>query len=92
MNQQSNYPAGVLFALIAKAYLEYAELGAISNTLLERIYRYIDRLKVYGFLKLPITLITDDKDEIESIQKDFNWIDFDYTLNEYKKFIKQLRG
>ena len=91
INKKTGYESGELFALIARAYCNYAESGRISRTTLSTIDKLLDKNQVYCFLKLPIYIMQKNNTMIEQLQCKFEWLDFQFTVECYKRFINSLR-
>lgn len=89
-NKSVHYPAGELFAFIAEAYLEYSENRILSCKTYTKIVDLIDSLQVYQFLKLPISVLYNKQFNVSILSKQFNWLDFDYTISQYKRFFYML--
>ena len=93
INNHTSYRAGNLFSLIAMAYLDYAQKGSITPKTQKNIFELYDNIdRIYQYLLLPIYIINNDEDNLLKIKSDIQWLDFDYTINEYKKFLKIISG
>lgn len=90
LNQDASYPSGVLFALIAQCYLEYAQSKTITYSTIRRIESLLGKIQVYKFLKLPVYIMTNNKEGIENCKNEFEWIDFEKTYFQIKNFIRLL--
>lgn len=90
LNQDASYPSGVLFALIAKCYLEYAQSKTITPATIRRIETLLGKIQVYEFLKLPIYIIMDNKEQIENCEHKFEWLNFEKTYLNINNFLKLL--
>lgn len=88
VNHNDGYLSGELFADIAQAYIEYAEYGSIPTDTKELIVQKIKMLKVYGFLLLPISIA--DGDDLSLFQKQYEWVDFNYTVRFCREFLRRL--
>lgn len=87
LNKQAQYPSGVLFALMAKAYLEYAQYSKISSKTKLEIIKHIEKGQVYQFFKLPLSILEADFKTQKQIQNQFKWIDFEYTVQQYQNYL-----
>ena len=92
INKENGYESGELFALIAKAYCNYAKLGGISHTTLSRIEELLDKNQVYRFFRLPLSIMQGNNKMLEQLRTEFEWVDFEYTAACYKRFINSLRS
>lgn len=90
LNQDASYPSGVLFALIAKCYLEYAQSKTITPATIRRIETLLRKIQVYEFLKLPIYIMMDDKEQTENCEHKFEWLNFEKTYLNINNFLKLL--
>lgn len=91
INKENGYESGELFALIARAYCDYAQSGIISQTTLSDIERLFDKNHVYRFFRLPISIMKGDDKTIKQLEKEFGWLNFEDTVASYKRFINGLR-
>lgn len=91
VNQNIGYESGELFALIARAYCDYAKSGRISNTTLNAIDKLLDKNQVYRFFKLPICIMQKNNTMLEQLRDKFEWLDFESTVACFKRFINSLR-
>ena len=93
INNHTSYRAGNLFSLIAMAYLEYAQKGSITPKTQKHIFELYDNIdRIYQYLLLPIYIINNDEENLIKIKSEVQWLDFDYTTDEYKKFLKIISG
>ena len=92
INKENGYESGELFALIAKAYCNYAKIGRISHTTLSRIEELFDKNQVYRFFRLPLSIMQGNDKMLEQLRTEFEWVDFEYTVACYKRFINSLRS
>lgn len=90
LNQDVSYPSGVLFALIAKCYLEYAQSKTITSATIRRIETLLKKIQVYEFLKLPIYIMIGNKEQIEKCEHKFEWLDFRQTYLNINNFLRLL--
>lgn len=90
LNDKCHYPAGTLFALIAKCYYSYAKNGLIPQSLILEIETLSFSLQVYGYLLLPVYLITNNLSKVDEIQKHYQWLDWEKTKTNYLAFIDSL--
>lgn len=90
INNEVGYKSGELFGLIAKSYYLYSKEGNLSNVWVKKLENVIRELDVYGYLMLPIYIIIGDDKKIKGIKEKYEWIDWNYTYENYKKFISLL--
>lgn len=90
LNKESHYPSGILFALMAEAYWEYAQNGYISTIIQHRIKSILKQGLVYQYFELPICIMNSDIAALEHIKYDYQWIDFSYTVKQYKNFLASI--
>lgn len=91
INHGDGYISGELFAYMAQAYLDYAQYGSVKDYTKEEIERRLDSIGVYRFFELPLALMEDDRIKTEKIANDYEWLDYNYTLNKYRQFLSCLR-
>lgn len=92
LNQKAQYPSGVLFAMMAKAYLEYALADEVSCDTVNRIREILSQVQVYQYFELPLTLLLHDTQKIADLETQFEWVDFSFTLQQYKRFFTLISG
>ncbi len=90
LNKEANYPSGILFALMAEAFLNYAQNGCISMPVQHRITDILKQGLVYQYFQLPLSIMKADIDAIKHLQYKYQWIDFSYTVKQYKKFLDSI--
>lgn len=90
INQKDGYQSGILFALMAQAYLDYSVLGYIKKDTLLSIENLLMMNDVYTFFRLPIYLMQGKISKALKLKDKYNWLDFDYTLLKYKEFLTKL--
>lgn len=92
INNQTHYEAGNLFTLLALAYTEYAQNGKVSTKTKERFFYVYNKVdKIYGYLLLPIYLISGEDDKVQNLKNEFEWLDYTYTVEQYNKFLSIIR-
>lgn len=88
---RTKYKAGNLFVLIVEAYLEYSKTKKISSKTTKKLQEYIEYIDgIYEYLLLPIYVAREDDKEIEKFKHKFEWLSYDETIENIKKFIVQL--
>ena len=90
LNGQCHYPAGKLFALIAKSYYYYAKSSYVPKTLLQDIVKLSEQLEVYEYLLLPVYLMRGEEKQILRLKETYHWLDWEQTQKNYKEFINSL--
>ncbi len=90
LNGECHYPAGKLFALIAKSYYYYAKSGYVPKSLLQDIVKLSEQLEVYEYLLLPVYLMMEEEKQILRLKETYHWLDWDRTQKNYKEFINSL--
>ena len=90
INITDGYDSGCLFAYMAQTYLDYATIGYISTDTLKEISKLFKN-GVYKFYKLPIYIMQNRDDKIKKIKYEFSWLDFDYTVKQYKLFLSKIK-
>lgn len=90
LNNQCHYPAGKLFALIAKSYYYYAKNSSVPTTLLQDIVKLSEQLGVYEYLLLPIYLMKGEEKQILRLKETYHWLDWEQTQKNYEEFISSL--
>ena len=87
LNQEAHYPSGILFALMAQAYLDYAQTTSVLNTTLLKIKTLMQKGLVYQFFDLPLCIMSKETDILSQLESNYEWIDFSYSVEQYKKFL-----
>lgn len=90
LNERCNYPAGKLFALIAKCYYFYAKNGNIPQMLVAEAEKLSAQLQVYGYLLLPIYIMQQNNEKIIALKEKYQWLDWEQTEMKYNQFIQSL--
>lgn len=90
LNERCNYPAGKMFAYVAKSYYYYAKTGRIPNALLRDIEELSKQLEVYEYLLLPVYLMRRNEKQIMRLKKAHHWLDWERTRKKYEEFINVL--
>ena len=86
--KKTKYRAGHIFIMITQAFLEYSQTRTISMTRTKRIISYISSLdNIYEYLLLPIYIAQNNNIKIEEYRHKFEWISFEETVQNIKKFI-----
>lgn len=87
LNEEAHYPSGILFALMAEAFWEYAQNRRTSTLLKQRIRTMLKKVLVYQYFELPLCIMEGDINAINQLEHEYQWIDFSYTLRQYKEFL-----
>lgn len=91
INQEDGYQSGILFAYMAQAYLDYSIAGVVSEKTTSNIESLLLKNNVYEYFRLPLAIIKEDAATIYQIKNQYEWIDFNQTELEYRRFLAQLR-
>ena len=89
INTSDGYDSGCLFAYMAQAYLDYANKGYITADTIANIDKLLEN-GVYQYFQLPICIMQKQEDRIKQMATEFSWLDFEYTVNQYRIFIAQI--
>lgn len=88
---QSQYKSGLIFKCLAEIYYENAKEHKISQSKVNEIFDLVKDLdNVYEYLLLPLYILQNKNDLIETCRKKFEWIDFDKTIQNVKSFLNLL--
>ena len=90
LNEESHYPSGVLFALMAKAFWEYAQKGQLSILTKNQIHSILKQGLVYQYFELPLCIMETDNVAINRLEHEYQWVDFTYTVRQYKEFLSSI--
>lgn len=90
VNKHDGYQSGELFAYMAQAYCDYAIYGKINSQTYNEIQKLLVSNKVYDFFELPIIMMSGKNTSIEPLRHKYEWLNFDYTVNQYKNFLEKL--
>lgn len=91
LNHKDGYQSGELFAYMAKAYLEFSQKGRISDNTINIIKNLLINNNVYEYFQLPLAIMIHDAKMFKVCKEKFEWIDFDYTVECYNKFINSIK-
>ncbi|WP_310602446.1 hypothetical protein [Anaerosporobacter sp.] len=91
INQQDGYKSGELFAYMAQSYLNYAQNGYVLPETEIVIESLLEQNHVYEFFRLPLFLMANDINNAEKMRIKYKWLDFDYTVAQYNKFLTIIR-
>lgn len=90
LNEDAHYPSGILFALMAKAFLEYAQTKQISTQTQNQISSILERGLVYQYFELPLCIMNLNTDTLYQLKNKYEWIDFGYTVRQYQNFLSSI--
>ena len=82
-NQMDGYQLGMLLPLLANIFLRQCCHLPLRAQSFDQL---LDRVQVYGFLKLPIALLKRDLSLLNEIRHQYQWLNFDETLAGYQSF------
>lgn len=82
------YELGILASMLANIYLRFSTGKTLKSNAFENL---LAKVKVYGFQKLPLAMIKNDKVQIDSIKKQYEWLDYDKTLKTYREFFTAIQ-
>lgn len=92
INRKDGYQSGELFAYMAQAYLDYAQIGTVAQNTNAQIEHLLTCNGVYTYFRLQLAIMIGDTSEIASIGESYDWIDFLHTEKECRRFLSQLRN
>lgn len=87
LNEEAHYPSGILFALMAEAFWEYAQTKQISTLIQHQIGAILERGFVYQYFELPLYIMKLDTAMLNQLEHKYEWVDFWYTVRQYKNFL-----
>ena len=90
LNEESHYPSGVLFALMAKAFLGICTKRATINSYQNQIHSILKQGLVYQYFELPLCIMETDNVAINRLEHEYQWVDFTYTVRQYKEFLSSI--
>lgn len=91
VNQRDGYQSGELFAYMARAYCDYAKYGIVQTSTQEKIEELLVRNEVYQYFRLPLLLMAGKLQSVEKLRDAYEWLNFDQTVYQYKRFFAKLR-
>lgn len=89
-NQQDGYLAGKLYAHMVNAYYEFSVDHNISKNTLYVIEYIMDKIQVYSYFKLPLSIMCQEYNKLQQIRDSYEWIDFYSTAKQYRLFLDSL--
>ena len=90
LNQTDGYQCGIMFSYLYQLYLEKKIYNEFSENTLLCFENQLARINRYGYMRLPISILNNDVDSIKNISQQFEWLDFERTVKEYKRFFFEL--
>ena len=88
LDTKDGYEVGVLSSMLANIYLQFAIGEPIRSQAFETL---LSKVNVYDFQALPLALIKGDNDQIKAIGKQYEWLDYDTTIQTFKKFLAAIQ-
>lgn len=82
------YELGVLSSMLANIYLQFAIEVPLRSQAFENL---LSKVSVYGFQVLPLSLIRGDNDWVNAIGEQYEWLDYNTTVQTFKKFLAAIR-
>ena len=92
INRNDGYQSGELFAYMAQAYLEYSIYANIQPKTYQTIMDLIEQNNVYSYFQLPIFIMQGMEVKAEELRNNYEWLDFDSTVQAYNQFFKQIQS
>lgn len=89
-NYKVGYLAGNIFAGLANCYLDYSRYNCIKTNTYNNIKNLIDKLHVYDFLYLPISIMQKDQSLFDYCKVNYEWLEFDKTVKNYNHFLETI--
>ena len=74
--------------MLANIYLQFASGTPIQSQAFEIL---LSKKNVYGFQALPLSLIRGDNDVVNAIGEQYEWLDYNTTIQTFKKFLSAIR-
>lgn len=82
------YELGILSSMLANIYLQFATGTSIQSQAFENL---LSKISVYGFQALPLSLIKDNNDWVNTIGEQYEWLDYNKTVQTFKKFLAAIQ-
>lgn len=90
LNILDGYKSGIMFSYLHQLYLEKKTKKHVSSNTRLYFEKQLESIGRYGYYKLPLAILDNDIEEIERIKRQYEWLDFDKTLNEYMRLFQDL--
>lgn len=90
LNTLDGYKSGIMFSYLHMLYLEKKITKCFTQNTLIGFNNQLEAIKRYGYMKLPIAVLNNDYETINLIKEQYEWIDYDRTLQEYNRFFNDL--
>lgn len=90
LNKTDGYQSGIMYSFLYQLYLEKKINNEFSKNTLLCFEKQLARINRYGYMRLPIYILNNDNDSIIKISKQFEWLNFERTLAEYKRFFSEI--
>lgn len=88
LDTKDGYELGVLSSMLANIYLQFAIGEPMRSQAFENL---LSKVNMYGFQVLPLSLIKGDNNQIKAIGEQYNWLDYNITIQTFKKFLAAIR-
>ena len=82
------YELGVLSSMLANIYMQFALGTPLQSQAFEK---FLSKVSVYSFQALPLSLIKGDNDRVNAIGEQYEWLDYNTTVQTFKKFLAAIR-
>ena len=77
---------------MAQAYLEYSIYANIQPKTYQTIMNLIEQNNVYSYFQLPIFIMQGMEVNAEELRNNYEWLDFDSTVQAYNQFFKLIQS
>lgn len=90
LNTIDGYKSGIMFSYLHMLYLEKKLVKKFTKNTMICFNNQLELINRYGYIKLPISILNNDLDSIDYIKENYEWLDFDKTINEYNRMFSDL--
>lgn len=90
LNQKDGYLSGILFAYMAQAYWDYSQFGQIAIKTRKEIEKLLRHNNVYLYFRLIVALIDQNEGCVKEMRTQYQWLDFDSTVDTIQRFLLQI--
>lgn len=87
-DKKDGYELGLLFPMLANLFLRYSVGKPLETMAFEHLLK---RVQVYGFLRLALAVMNNDRKQIKQIQSQYEWLNFKETVKILRKFLTIIR-
>ena len=90
LNTIDGYQSGIMFSYLHQLYLERKTKNEFSKNTYLCFNNQLKRIDRYGYIQLPISILNNDIASMIEISKQYEWLDFNITVEGYRRFFDEI--